>query len=146
MNIYKATKEDLSGVANLFNMYRVFYQQPSNVQKASQFLSERFEKEESVIFVAVENGNYLGFTQLYPSFSSVSLKRLWILNDLFVHEKARKRGIGKKLLAAAKEYAEKSGAKGLTLQTAKDNFSAQRLYENNGYKQDADFLYYDLTL
>jgi ribosomal protein S18 acetylase RimI-like enzyme len=145
--ISTATGEDLSALAVLFNDYRVFYKQPSDINLAQAFLSERIHKQESVILYAKsEQGQYLGFTQLYPTFSSVSAKRVWILNDLFVSEMARNMGVGKKLLDKAKEFAGQTRAKGLSLQTATDNFGAQKLYEGLGYKQVNDYLAYFLTL
>ncbi|WP_028400608.1 GNAT family N-acetyltransferase [Ectobacillus panaciterrae] len=146
MEVYQATLSDLKGVSNLFNLYRMFYKQQSNLNGAELFISERLKNEESVIFVAVDQGKYLGFTQLYPSFSSVSMKRTWILNDLYVHQEARKKGVAQKLLETAKEYALSTGAKSLELQTAPGNKDAQRLYEKNGYKVDSSFLNYSLNL
>lgn len=146
MKVYQATIKDLEGVSKLFDMYRVFYEQSSNIGAAKNFIQERFEKNDSVIFVAVENGEYFGFTQLYPSFSSVSMQRLWILNDLYVKQEARKSGVGKKLLAAAKQLAIETQSKGLNLQTAVDNFSAQALYESDGWVKDEKFLNYFFSI
>ncbi|WP_242221619.1 GNAT family N-acetyltransferase [Bacillus cereus group sp. BfR-BA-01380] len=146
MKIYQATMEDLQGVASLFNEYRMFYRQDFNIEKAEQFLRERLERKESIIFVAVEDGKYVGFTQLYPSFSSISMKRLWILNDLFVQKEARGTGVGKELLAKAKQFAVETGAKGLKLQTEVDNATAQRLYVGNGYIRDDRYFHYELNL
>jgi len=146
VKIYQATMEDLQGVASLFNEYRMFYRQDSNIEGAEQFLRERMERKESVIFVAVEDGKYFGFTQLYPSFSSVSMKELWILNDLFVRSEARGTGVGKQLLAKAKQFAVETGAKGLKLQTEVDNAAAQHLYVGNGYIRDDRYFHYELTL
>lgn len=145
MNIHKATMKDLEDIATLFNQYRMFYKQESNIEGAKVFLRERIEKDESVIFVAVQDGEYVGFTQLYPSFSSISMKRLWILNDLFVHKNSRGTGVGKRLLEAAKQFASENGAKGLKLQTEVDNISAQRLYAENGYMRDSHYYHYELT-
>ncbi|PFA23033.1 MULTISPECIES: GNAT family N-acetyltransferase [Bacillus cereus group] len=145
MKVYEATIADLDGLADVFNNYRMFYRQKSNVEEAKVFLRNRIEREESIIFVAVENGQYLGFTQLYPSFSSISMKELWILNDLFVQEGNRGAGIGKKLLEAARTFALENGAKGLKLQTEIDNISAQRLYAENGYLRDSRYFHYELT-
>lgn len=146
MKIYQATMEDLQGVASLFNEYCMFYKQDSNIDGAEQFLSERIERKESIIFVAVEDGKYVGFTQLYPSFSSISMKKLWILNDLFVGKEARGTGVGKELLAKAKQFAVDTEAKGLKLQTEVDNATAQHLYVANGYIRDDRYFHYELTL
>ncbi|QTD43304.1 GNAT family N-acetyltransferase [Sporosarcina sp. Te-1] len=146
MEILKATMEDLDGVSDLFNQYRMFYEQDSDLEGAKAFLKERFEKEDSVIFVGKDDGKYVGFTQLYPTFSSVSMKRVWILNDLFVEAQARKQGIGEMLLRQAKAYAIGTGAKSISLSTALDNESAKKLYEKNGYERDVQFYQYELLV
>ncbi|PLT28776.1 GNAT family N-acetyltransferase [Peribacillus deserti] len=146
MNIYQASIEDLEGISELFNLYRIFYRQPSDLDAAQAFIKERLINRDSIIFAAVNDGTYAGFTQLYPTFSSVSMKRDLILNDLYVHEDARKLGAGRLLLDAAKEYAIKTGAKGLSLQTAHDNYTAQRLYESYGYQQETEFMSYHLSV
>ena len=146
MKIYQATIEDLDGVSNLFNFYRMFYNQESDLEGAKTYIKQRIEKEESVIFVVKDERNYLGFTQLYPTFSSISMKRAWILNDLYVDVQARKQGVGEMLLHKAKEFAIETGAKSLSLSTAPDNYSAQKLYEKNGYEKDATFYHYELDL
>ncbi|WP_044639974.1 GNAT family N-acetyltransferase [Risungbinella massiliensis] len=146
MIVYQATQADLKGVAPLFDQYRVFYEQPSDLPGAQQFLLERLIRQDSVLFVAVAEGEYLGFTQLYPSFSSVSMQHTWILNDLFVSSGSRGQGIATKLMEKAKEYAIATGAKSLSLQTAQSNLSAQRLYESQGYVKDEEFYSYELLL
>lgn len=146
MRAFKATIEDLEGVSNLFNLYRMFYQQASDLEGAITYIKDRIENKESVIFVVKDNQDYVGFTQLYPTFSSISMKRAWILNDLYVDSNARKQGVGELLLHKAKEYAAETGAKSLSLSTATHNFSAQRLYEKNGYKRDSEFYHYELGL
>ena len=146
MEIYQATIEDLEGVSNLFNAYRMFYEQTSDLDGAKGYIKERLENEDSVIFVVKKNQMYIGFTQLYPTFSSISMKNAWILNDLFIYPEARKQGIGRMLLHKAKDYAIKTGAKSISLSTAPDNFSAQRLYEINGYERDSQFYHYELSL
>jgi ribosomal protein S18 acetylase RimI-like enzyme len=147
-NIKQATIENLDGIVQLFNEYRIFYKQDSDIDGAKKFIFDRFEHMESIIFIAIENetNNKIGFTQLYPSFSSVSMKRSLILNDLYVSENYRKNGVGKLLLNAAKSYAIKINAKGIGLSTAIDNNTAQKLYENNGYKKNQDFYQYYLNI
>ena len=141
MEIVRASHKHLESLVILFNGYRIFYEQASDLGGAQQFLSERLNKEDSVIFIALdENDQALGFTQLYPSFSSVSMKRLFILNDLYVDESARGRQVGTALLDRAKEYAFLEGAKGLVLETAADN-PAQYLYEKNGWSKDTALHY-----
>ncbi|WP_062049303.1 N-acetyltransferase [Bacillus sp. JCM 19034] len=146
MEINQATIADLDGVSHLFNLYRMFYGQSSDLEGAKAFIKDRIVNKESVIFVVKDKEKYVGFTQLYPTFSSVSMKRAWILNDLYVDEGARKQGIGEKLLQKAKESAIITGAKRISLSTSVDNHSAQRLYEKCGYKQDTQFSHYELSL
>lgn len=146
MEVYHATMEDLEGVSKLFNLYRMFYQQPSDLEGAKTYIKERIERKESVIFVIKEKQKYVGFTQLYPTFSSITMKRAWILNDLYVDAEARKHGVGEMLLQKAKDFAVEADAKSISLSTAQDNYSAQRLYERNGYIRDSQFYHYELSL
>jgi GNAT superfamily N-acetyltransferase len=100
-----------------------------------------------VIYLAYANaGKAAGFTQLYPSFSSVSLKPLWILNDLFVRSDVRRGGVGRALLERARQHALETGAKGLVLSTGVTNKSAQSLYDACGWQRDDEFFQYHLFL
>ncbi|MFE4241602.1 GNAT family N-acetyltransferase [Peribacillus butanolivorans] len=142
MGIQKATLNELDSLTELFDLYRVFYEQTSNLEGAREFLKERLTNEESVIFMAFDGDNPIGFVQLYPSFSSVSMMRSWVLNDLFVKGKARKKGFGEKLLKAAIAFAKETGAKGVSLETDKDNGNAQKLYEKIGFIRESNYFYY----
>ncbi len=146
--IRRATAADLRIVAELFDGYRQFYGQPADDALAEAFLRERFVNHDSVVFLAVDplSGAGLGFVQLYPSFSSVAARRIWILNDLFVAPPARKQGVGRALLNAARNHGESTGAKRLVLSTAAANREARALYESFGYQQDDAFLTYQLEL
>lgn len=146
MDIFQATIEDLNGVSHLFNLYRIFYGQDSDIEGATNYIRERLERQESTIFVAKKQDKYVGFTQLYPSFSSISMKRAWILNDLYVDASARQQGVGELLLNKAKQFAIETHAKSLSLCTAPDNYTAQKLYEKLGYKKDTEYYYYNLAL
>lgn len=143
MNTYKVDIKELDQVAKLFDEYRIFYQQQSDLSKATAFIKERMTLHDSAIFVVENQQNeVVGFTQLYPSFSSVSAQRTWILNDLFVIEKYRGNGFGKALLDQAKSFAVNTYAKGLSLMTAESNLSAQKLYESRGYQQQKFLSYF----
>lgn len=147
--IKRATMDDIDSIALLFDKYRLFYKQQSNLEQATFFIENRLRNNESVIFLAKERDNpsiELGFTQLYPSFSSVSMQKLWILNDLYVDEKARKCGVAKQLLKQAAHFARQSEAKSIILETVMDNIPAQRLYESIGYEKDKDVYHYYLDL
>lgn len=141
ITIRQATQEDLPTLSYLFDQYRQHYHQQHDLQGARDFLQERMEREESVIFVAVSEGELIGFTQLYPIFSSVSIRRTWLLNDLFVAADQRGKGAGTLLLEAAKKMATDTGAKWMLLQTTEDNSGAQALYERNGWVREADRFY-----
>ncbi|MGE6611161.1 GNAT family N-acetyltransferase [Peribacillus sp. NPDC076916] len=142
MSIQKATLHELESLTELFDLYRVFYEQASDPRRAREFLRERLTNGESVVFLAYDEGNPIGFVQLYPSFSSVSMMRSWVLNDLFVKESARKKGFGEELLNAAIMFAREAGAKGVSLETGKDNVNAQRLYEKIGFVRETNHFYY----
>lgn len=141
ITVRKATLEDIEELTILFNAYRIFYKQPGDLLAARTFLKERLIQNESVVFLAFNANKAIGFTQLYPIFSSVSLKRAWLLNDLYVDPSARRLGAAETLLNAAREYGIDTGAKWLLLETARDNFPAQSLYEKNGWVKTEDIFY-----
>lgn len=146
-SITRTTLADLDALAPLFDGYRVFYGKPSDMAKANAFLHARLANDESVIFLARDaDGSALGFTQLYPCFSSVSARQLWILNDLFVSQTARRRGVAKALLQRAREHGRETGVVRLTLQTARDNAQAQALYESLGWVRQEGMFEYALEL
>ncbi|HMV42759.1 MAG TPA: GNAT family N-acetyltransferase [Leptospiraceae bacterium] len=144
IQIISANLEDLNEVLPLFNLYRDFYEMKPDLNKAESFLRERLQNKDSKIFLAKSENISVGFTQLYPSFSSLSMKPVWILNDLYVLESHRKQGIGKMLLDAAKQFAKETGSKGLTLTTAIQNTTAQSLYEKYGFMRNDHFYEYFL--
>ena len=137
VHIQKGEIKDLEAIAVIFDAYRVFYQAPSDIEGCKIFLRERILNQQSVIFMATgEDGAVMGFTQLYPSFASVAMKKIWILNDLFVYPDYRKAGIGTALIRSAIELANLDGAARISLSTAKDN-PAQLLYERLGFMQSS---------
>jgi len=139
----RAGLEDLDELAPLFTAYRVFYGQPANPKADRQFLERRIANDESVVILAERDRRAVGFTQLYPTFSSVSLKQDWILNDLYVAEGARRLGVAAALLEAAHEFGRRTGARSLMLETTPENAPAQRLYEKLGWLRD-DHLHYSI--
>ncbi|MCM3676896.1 GNAT family N-acetyltransferase [Peribacillus simplex] len=142
---YKANNFDIEGVAQLFDLYRQFYEQPENLTEAYKFIEERFLRGGSIIFVAKKEEQYVGFAQLYPTYSSISMKKAWILNDLFVTENERQSGLAQQLLQLAIELCQETDAKYLTLETASTNVKAKKLYEKNGFVRDATFEHYTLS-
>lgn len=143
--IRKASLKDIQQLAELFDQYRVFYEKESDVETAVNFLSQRLKNEESVIFVAEEGNTLKGFVQLYPIFSSTQMKRLWLLNDLFVHTEARGQGISVQLIEKAKELAIQTNAAGLMLETAKTNDIGNQLYPRTGFELDTEHHFYNWT-
>lgn len=141
ITVRKAVLQDLEDLTILFDAYRIFYKQEGDVSAARKFLKERLLRNESVIYIAYNEENAIGFTQLYPIFSSVSLKNAWLLNDLYVLPSARRSGVAEALLNAAREHGIDTGAKWLLLETAMDNFPAQSLYEKNGWVKAEDIFY-----
>lgn len=143
--VRRAESNDLERVVPLFGAYRQFYRQSRDPEGERRFLAERLARAECVIFLAESGGTVVGFTLLYPMFTSVTMGPTWVLNDLYVLPESRRRGVGARLLARAKEFGRETRAHYLTLETARDN-PAQRLYEAEGWKRDEQFLHYELPL
>lgn len=146
INVRLATAVDLDALAPLFDGYRQFYGQPGDATAGRAFLEARLRQHESVILLASLMDQAVGFCQLYPIFSSVSMRRAWLLNDLFVDSRMRGQGVGEALLDAAAAHGSASGAAWLMLQTAHDNTPAQRLYARAGWHHDQHFQSYILDL
>ncbi|MGD9719735.1 MAG: N-acetyltransferase family protein [Pirellulales bacterium] len=143
MHIEPADLSRLNPLAALFDAYRVFYEQPSDPDGSRRFLRERLTKADSCILCALgDRGEVLGFVQLYPTFSSVAMAPIFILNDLFVDPAARRHGVGRRLLEAARDHARASGARRLELATQKTNTTAQALYESAGWVKEEKFFRY----
>jgi GNAT superfamily N-acetyltransferase len=146
--IRQAAETDLGLVTQLFDAYRQFYGQLSDYALAEAFLRDRFANRDSRLLLAIDaqSGEGMGFVQLYPSFSSVAARRIWILNDLFVAPGARRKGVGRALMEAARDFAVSTDAKRVVLSTAATNAEARALYESCGYTEDDVFLVYKLEL
>ena len=138
--IRRANESDVDQLSELFDLYRRFYGRESDLALARNFLAARLSAQESIIFVAqMKSGALAGFAQLYPTFSSISAKRAWILNDLYVREAYRKQGMGSRLLEQVKEFSHGVECAWVSLQTAKDNVTAQALYRQHGFVRDECF-------
>ncbi|MFB6453944.1 GNAT family N-acetyltransferase [Chitinophaga sp. Hz27] len=146
MEVVRATELHTNEVAVLFDAYRSYYDQAPDFNGALKYINERIEKQDSIIYVAMDLDEIVGFVQLYPIFSSVSMKKAWLLNDLFVLEEHRSKGAGSILLDAAQALAKKTDAAWLMLQTYVSNTNAQSLYEKKGYKKDSNSFYYYLSV
>ena len=142
--IARLSIDKLDDVLPLFDAYRMFYKAASDIARARTFLQARLANNESVIFVAYADGAAVGFTQLYPKYSSARTEKNWILNDLYVEESVRKHGVGEELIRAAIAFAKHDGAVSVHLSTQVDNLRAQRLYKKIGFQlQDPDTAFYD---
>jgi ribosomal protein S18 acetylase RimI-like enzyme len=141
MKIIQAQIKNLEDLAPLFDDYRVFYKQDSDIEAAKSFLLNRLKQKDSVIYLAYINDKAVGFTQLYPLFSSVSMQPMYVLNDLFVDSNYRRKGIGEALINKAKAFSKEKQLKGLAIQTAYNN-PAQHLYERVGFKKDTDLQFF----
>lgn len=146
MTVRQAVVSDLDALVSLFDNYRQFYGRTSDAQAAKAFLLNRFNHGESVLFIVLEADMPIGFSQLYPSFSSVSLARTFVLNDLFVLEQHRRKGGAAKLISAACEFAKTVGAVRLSLSTAITNEAAQALYKSLGWMRDEQFYAYHFSI
>ena len=134
MNYRKATEQDLNQVAELFDAYRVFYRKTSDIDGAKSFINDRFKQNDSEIFIAEDaQQNIVGFTQLYPLLSSTRMQKLWLLNDLFVNQNSRTKGVGIGLIEKAKELVVETKACGMFLETEKTNDIGNNLYPKTGF-------------
>jgi ribosomal protein S18 acetylase RimI-like enzyme len=146
MEIQRAGSAHLEAITALFDQYRVFYGQQTDLSAARTFIQARLTQQDSVILMATHTGAAAGFIQLYPSFSSVSMGSIWILNDLFVAPPYRRQGLAQALMVAAARHGTEAGTIRLELATQVQNAAAQALYESLGYQQDRDFYHYSLNL
>ncbi|ARU86938.1 N-acetyltransferase [Pseudomonas sp. M30-35] len=147
MHIIQATAGDLDQLSHLFVDYLTFYQVDKPLNAAREFLAARIEQGNSTIFISRDDtGNAQGFVQLYPLYASLALAPMWLLSDLYVNPTVRRQGIGEALMNAARDHAQASGACGLQLETAKNNYPGQALYQRLGYVRDEAFYTYWLAV
>ena len=146
----RAERGDAARIAPLFDAYRGFYGKPSDLAGALRFLEARVANAEALAFVARStrdpDSELLGFSLVYPTISSVSMSRAWVLNDLFVRASVRRLGVGRALARFVLDEARRAGAAYVELATQLTNTSARELYESEGFKQDAEFAHYTIEL
>jgi|TARA_B110000503_G_scaffold37214_1_gene60895 GNAT superfamily N-acetyltransferase len=140
--LIQANLNHLDDLAVLFDVYRVFYKKETDLDAAKKFLRERLANDQSVIFMVYNDSRAVGFTQLYPVFSSVNMAAVWLLNDLFVDPVYRGKKIGKQLLEAAQNHCTASGAKGVSLETEQTNVVGNKLYPIMGFEKDTEHNFY----
>lgn len=147
MPILRATPDHLDALVPLFDGYRVFYGQESDLARARNFLQERFERQDTVLFLATSDaGDPQGFTHLFPMFTSVGTARVWLLNDLYVSSNHRRLGVARGLMEHAADFAKADGARSLELATLKGNHGAKALYLDLGYQLDEEYHHFALDL
>ena len=149
MRIIKATLEHLDLLAPLFVKYREFYGELPFPDSSREFLEKRLSRDESVIYLALpvdDDSKLLGFCQLYPSYSSLSLKRVWILNDIYVAEDARRQLVADHLMRTAKKMAKDTQAVRMRVSTSSNNEVAHKVYESIGFREDTQFKNYVLPI
>ena len=146
ITIRLARQDDLDNLAVLFDLYRQFYECPSDPDAAKRWLQHNMEAQRSIIFTADTGSELLGLTQLYPALCSVDLVEYYVLYDLYVLEDARRQGVARALMNAASHWAREQGAARLDLETARDNAAGQALYRDLGYTLDEIFLKFSLDL
>ncbi|MET3697811.1 ribosomal protein S18 acetylase RimI-like enzyme [Bacillus oleivorans] len=144
--IRHAAIKDLSKIVPLFDSYREYFGQLKNPVKAEQFLFDRFQNLQSVIFIVEQGDEAIGFAQLYPIFSSLSLQSVWLLNDFYISEGYRHKGAGKQLFAKVKEFAALTKAKSIELSVEHSNEHAWQFWEKQGFQIDKEFRYYSYLL
>ncbi|MFJ8260631.1 GNAT family N-acetyltransferase [Rummeliibacillus sp. NPDC094406] len=142
MEIQFLTANTIDDASNLFDQYRQFYEQTSDLEGAKAFLNSRLEQQQSLVLLAYIDSSPVGFAQLYPTFSSVAMKRAFILNDLFVSKDARNLGVARTLIEECYKFCKANDARYITLETANDNLTAQSLYKKMGMKHDQSMLHF----
>ena len=117
MIVKRATLEDLDQLAVLFDEYRQFYGASSNLSLSAAFLKQRFENQESVIFIHIKDQKITGFVLLYLGFSSVACSTYYILDDVYVTPIFRRQGSAKQLIDTAILFARHENALRISLET-----------------------------
>lgn len=140
--VRQATIKDLPKIVPIFDSYREYFKQQKNPLKVESFLFEKFVHLESVIFIAEQESEVIGFAQLYPIFSSLSLERVWLLNDFYISEEYRNNGIGKQLFAKVKEFTLLTKSKGIELSVEHTNRKDWKFWEKQGFRIDDEFRFY----
>lgn len=145
LNVRRARAEHLDALALLFDAYRVFYGQPSDIDAARRFVSSLLAEGSSIFYLASLGERAAGFVRMCPVWSSIAVRPAWILEDLYVYPDLRGRGIARALMRAAQDHAAATGAREMSLETAAGNVAAQSLYESMGYERERAFYKYKIS-
>ena len=144
LKIIRANKNHIDGISILFDLYRQFYKYQKNLNNSKNYIHKRLINNESIIFIAIKNEKIIAFVQLYETFDSLNLSKKLVLYDLYVLDKYRKLGIGRKLMNKSRDFAKIKKFPRIELSTSIDNYNAQKLYESLDYIRDKE--YYDYCL
>jgi GNAT superfamily N-acetyltransferase len=122
-------------VERVLGMYEWLFAPPGSVppgwdpERARAAIADAIADESSVVLVAEQRGDLLGFCTAYLELNSVRFgARCWI-EDLAVSPQHRSQGVGGLLLDAAESWARERGATHLELDTGLAREDAQRFYE-----------------
>lgn len=146
LTIRTATPDDVGAIAPLFDAYRRFFTKAPDIEVSRRFLQERLAHGESVVLTAYDGETATGFLQLYPLFSSWYARRQWFLSDLYVEDAFRGRGIGKRLVNACIEFAQKSGSRAILVELPYSEPHLVQFYGKLGFNKDAVFELYRRVL
>jgi GNAT superfamily N-acetyltransferase len=144
--VRRASLNDLELLLPLVRAYRVFYEQSPDDAGERRFMAKHLRDRSSTVFFASLQERAVGFVQLFESWSTVRLAPILILEDLFVEEACRRKGIARELIDAALRFAREAGAAGVFLETAASNARAQQVYEREGWLREVDFVKYNAPL
>ncbi len=148
--IARARPVDVAAATDLFIAYQKFYRVIADPGKARAFVSDRLRLNDTIFLLArtesTPTHKALGFAQMIPKLSSASMRRDWVLNDLFVAPEHRRTGIATALMNECLAFAKRTGAAKMSLKTQADNTAARALYEREGWELDAEFVTYTLRV
>ncbi|PNZ39544.1 GNAT family N-acetyltransferase [Mammaliicoccus vitulinus] len=146
MNISRLQVNEVNKIIPIFNEYRVYFGEQSDIDAAERFLYENLSSDNAVIFIAEDNDDVIGFIQLYTMLSSMKMSELLIINDLYLTAKARGQRIGEKLMHQVFKYGKENGYETIYLETEKSNIGGNRLYTKLGMQIDDEHNYYSKPL
>ena len=146
LKIIRANKNHIEGVSVLFDLYRQFYKYQKDLNNSKNYIYKRIVNNESIIYICTKNEKIIAFVQLYETFDSLNLNKKLVLYDLYVLEKYRKLGIGRKLMNKSKDFALNNNFSRIELSTSMDNYNAQKLYESLDYIRDKEYYDYGLDI
>lgn len=147
MQIEQLSEKYIDQLIDVVEEYRKFCGFSASYEQTKKFFQYLFTNEKSVTFIAIsDNDEVMGFVNLYPSYSTLALSKIWILNDLAVSSRFRRMGLAQKLIKRVITFAEETGAVRVELKTQITNRGAQKFYSEIGFKVDKDNIYYQVPV